>query len=348
MQVDYLVVGQGLAGTLVSYNLIQKGKKVAVFDVFQENSSSRVAAGLYNPITGPRSLKTWLADDLFPFLEPYYESLEQFLDVSFLHKKSIFRPFDTIAEQNNWYGQSADSELKEYVGVNASPILIQNHYKAPFGGIETKISGFVDLKTMIDAFAIYLSNHQFIDKMQFQYDELVLVDNLVSYRGITATAIIFCEGQLGRQNPWFSYLPLNATKGQILDVEIENYTIDSVVSKGVFVLPEKGKQRVGSNYEWQFEHDQPTEKAAVEIAQKLALVLNTPYKIISQIAGIRPTTKDRRPLLGKHPEKQNVFIFNGLGTKGVSVAPYFSTMFVNWLLGDGELLKEVDIQRFNK
>ena len=346
MQVDYLVVGQGLAGTLVSYNLIQKGKKVAAFDVFQENSSSRVAAGLYNPITGPRSLKTWLADDLFPFLEPYYESLEGFLDVSFLHKKTIFRPFDTIAEQNNWYGQSADAELKDYVEVNPLPLEIQKHYKAPFGGIETKISGFVDLKAMIDAFAIYLSNNQYLGRTQFQYDELVFSEDSVLYRGITAKAIVFCEGQRGRLNPFFNYLPLNGTKGQVLDVEIENYDIDSVVSKGVFVLPEKGKQRIGSNYEWQFEHDQPTENAAAEITQKLALVLNSPYKITGQVAGIRPTTKDRRPLLGKHPDIHNAFVFNGLGTKGVSIAPYFSSMFVNWLLGEGELLMEVDIQRF--
>jgi glycine oxidase len=348
MQVDYLIVGQGLAGTLVSYNLIQNGKKVAVFDVFQENSSSRVAAGLYNPITGPRSLKTWLADDLFPFLEPYYKKIEDFLEIKFLHKKSIFRPFDTIAEQNNWYGQSADPELKNYVEVNAAPFEIQKHYKAPFGGIETKISGFVDLKTMIDSFAIYLVNNQYFNRTKFQYEELVFTENLVSYRGISAKAIIFCEGQLGRQNPFFNYLPLNGTKGQVLDVEIENYAIDSVVSKGVFILPGEMKQRVGSNYEWEFEHDLPTEKATLEITQKLSLVLHSPYKILSQLAGIRPTTKDRRPLLGKHSDIHNAYIFNGLGTKGVSVAPYFSNMFVDWLLGEGELLKEVDILRFNK
>ncbi len=346
MQVDYIIVGQGLAGTLVGYNLVRKDKKIAVFDILQQNSSSRVAAGLYNPITGPRALKTWLADDLFPFLEPYYESLEEFLGVKFLHKKPIFRPFESIAEQNTWYGQSADPELKNYIEVNSSPTEIQSHFKAPYGGIETKISGFVDLKPMLNAFAEYLTTNQFLSREGFVYDDLIFAENSVSYQGITATGIIFCEGHLGRQNPFFNYLPLNGTKGQVLDVQIENYGLESVVSKGVFVLPDKDKQRVGSNYEWQFEHDQPTQKACDEIIQKLELVLQSPYKIISQIAGIRPTTKDRRPMLGRNNMNNNSYIFNGLGTKGVSVGPYFSNIFVEWLLGNGDLPREVDIQRF--
>ena len=91
----------------------------------------------------------------------------------------------------------------------------------------------------------------------------------------------------------------------------------------------------------------PTSKATDEIKSKLEKILKYPYEIIGQKAGIRPTTQDRRPLIGKHPEIGNAYIFNGLGTKGVSIAPYFSVMFTNWLLGEGTLSSEVDIKRFS-
>jgi len=348
MEVDFLVVGQGLAGTLVAHNLIQKGKKILVFDIFDEHSSSRVAAGLYNPVTGQRRTKTWLADELFPTIEPFYLSLENLLQTKFLHKKSIFRPFDSTADQNDWAGQSSENGLQNFLELTLSAEEYVRFYHAEKGGLKTKISGYLDVKTLLDAFAEYLTKHNMLIQAAFSYSKIVFANDKVCYENVIAKSVIFCEGHMARTNPLFNYLPLNATKGEILDVQIKDYNLSDIVNKGVFVLPEGKNQRIGSTYEWNFEDNSPTTKAKEELCLKLEKILKYPYRVIDHNTGIRPTTKDRRPLIGRHPEIKNAYIFNGLGTKGVSLAPYFSVMFVKWLLGEGTLLKEVDINRFPK
>lgn len=348
MEVDFLVVGQGLAGTLVAHNLLQKGKKILVFDILEENSSSRVAAGLYNPVTGKRRTKTWLADDLFPFIEPYYQSLENLLHTKFLRKKTIFRPFESIADQNDWALQSTEKGLDLFLELAKDTTEYTRFFHAEKGGLKTRISGYLEVKTLLDAFAEYLKKKHLLNQTAFSYSKIEFSNDKICYEGIVANSVIFCEGHMARKNPFFNYLPLNGTKGEILDVEIKDYTLSDIVNKGVFVLPEEKKQRIGSTYEWNFEDNAPTTKAKEELCLKLEKILKHSYRIVDQKAGIRPTTKDRRPLIGRHPEIKNVFIFNGLGTKGVSLAPYFSVMFANWLLGEGELLKDVNITRFPK
>lgn len=346
MDVNYLVVGQGLAGTLVSHHLLKEGKKIFVFDSFQENSSSRIAAGLFNPVTGQRVVKTWLADTIFPFLDTYYTELEQFLSSHFLHRRPIFRPFESLAEQNAWFGQSADESYRAFIDIPSDIAPIQSHYNAPFGGLYSKQSGFVDVKTLLLAFEKHLTSLGALSKEVFDLQKLTHTENGVEYEHIKADAILFCEGSKGMQNTLFNYLPLNGTKGQIVEVAISNYELETIVNKGVFVLPYGKTQRIGATYEWSYETEAPTEKASNELLAKLELILKTAYRYEGAKAGIRPTVKDRKPLIGKHPKLNNVYIFNGLGTKGVSLAPYFSQHFVQHLIHDKPLLQEVDIKRF--
>jgi len=115
MEVDFLLIGQGLAGTVLSYRLLKIGKKVAVIDLPSANQSSRIAAGLYNPITGKKMVKTWNADLLFPEIEPLYSELEVLLGTTFLYKKNIYRPFLNIEEQNEWMGKTGDPGFEPYI-----------------------------------------------------------------------------------------------------------------------------------------------------------------------------------------------------------------------------------------
>ena len=84
MKVDYLIVGQGLAGTTLAFHLLKSNKKIFILDDCDSTSSSRVAAGLFNPITGKRNVKTWKADILFPYMKNFYRELEDFLGIKFL------------------------------------------------------------------------------------------------------------------------------------------------------------------------------------------------------------------------------------------------------------------------
>lgn len=346
MTTDFIVVGQGLAGTLLAYNLLQEGKRVVVIDQYKDNTASRVAAGLYNPITGQRTVKSWLVDQLFPFLETHYAELEQFLGRRFLYPMSVFRPFQSVEEQNNWFGQSAEPGFKEYVEAMGDVANLQGLVYAPFGGFFTKRSGFVDVPSLLEGFALYMESQHLYLKDAFDMEQCVIAQTHVEYKGIHAAHVVFCRGEAERHLSLFGHLPLNGTKGQVLDVTIQNNALKQIISKGVFILPYNGSYRVGATYEWTYSDDLPTEKGREEIEDKLSMVLQLPYQIVGQRAGLRPTVKDRKPLLGTHPVHRNVHIFNGLGTKGVSLAPYFAGMMARYLTQQKQLLQEVDIQRF--
>ncbi len=347
MEVDYLIIGQGLAGSLLGYNLLKANKKILIVDDFEKVTSSKIAAGIYNPITGRRLVKTWMADSLFPFLETYYTELEKVLGAKILHKKPIFRPFDSIADQNYWYGQSSDEAFKNYIQLVANDEEIIKHFKSPFGGFYTNNSGYIQVKLLLEAFFTYFSQQNIMLNHSFSDEGLSINENIIQYKDIKANAIVFCQGFKNKDNLHFNYLPIEPTKGQILDIEIDHYNVDSIVNKRVFILPENNYQRIGSTYERDYLDEIPTQNAIKELTDKLDLVLKSPYKIIGQNAAIRPTVVDRKPLLGSHPKHSNVFIFNGLGTKGVSIAPYFSLEMANFMVHHKPLLAEVDIRRFD-
>jgi len=346
MKVDSVIVGQGLAGTLLAFQLLKRGQSILVIDAPRENSSSKVAAGLYNPVTGQRIVKTWLAERLFPFLETAYTELEELLESKFLYPIPVLRPLDSIAEQNEWIAQSTEGRHKEWVDVDLD---VQGGSGTTFtyGALRTKVSGYVDVKVLLSSFKAYLIDRELLLESSFDSERLEVGGNEVRYEHITADQIIFCEGAYGRLNPFFNYLPLTGTKGEILNLDIEGYSAPFVLNKGVFIIPKGGKQTVGSNYEWTYEHEEPSEHGLNEICTKLEKTVKSPYKILSHQAGIRPTVKDHRPLIGKHPEMANVYIFNGMGTKGVSLAPYFSDHLAANLTEGRNLMAEVDIQRFH-
>jgi glycine oxidase len=345
MEVDFLLIGQGLAGTVLSFRLMEAKKTFVVIDAPAANKSSRIAAGLYNPVTGKKMVKTWEADKLFPEIEPFYERLEAYLGKHFLHKKAIYRPFLSIEEQNEWMGHSADPGMAAYFEkIITSPLYdeVQNAY----GGILLKNSGFLDINTLLDAYASDLLKRGFLIQEKFEENELTVKQKSVSYRNINAKAVIYCNGLGAMESKFFQYLPFAPVKGEILDLK-QDFSPNEIINRGVFRISlQDGLKRVGSTYSWHDLDQGPTERGKIELIEKLAKLIKLPVeKIIRHQSGIRPATKDRRPFLGKHPEHPSVYIFNGLGAKGVSLAPYFSKMMLELLLRGDEPQKEVNINR---
>jgi len=345
MEVDFLLIGQGLAGTALSHRILESGKRVMVFDLPEANKSSRVAAGLYNPVTGKKMVRTWLADQLFPEIEPFYSALEQLLDKTFLMKRPIYRPFLTVEEQNEWMGHSGDPFIQPFFEkIYTQPLFeeVQN----PFGGILLKNSGYLDINTMLDAYAAHLLEKDCLRQEHLKEDELRFEKEGVFYQDIKAEAIIYCNGLGALESNFFKELPFAPVKGEILDLD-QDFHPDAIINRGVFriSLP-NGLKRVGSTYSWHDLDTGPTERAKKEILEKLDKLVNVSVpKVIAHKFGIRPATKDRKPFLGKHPAKERVYIFNGFGAKGVSLVPYFSKVMLELLIQGKEPQKEVNIMR---
>lgn len=342
---DYIIVGQGIAGTVLAHTLLHEGFKIYVVDQNATGSSSMVAAGIYNPVTGKRMVKTWRADQLFPFLESFYTSLENLLETSLLNKMPIYKPFGSIAEQNF---KISDSILDDnFCDVSIAPSFYSAFIHNPYGGFQTKHSGWVDVKSMLLQSRIFFEKQHIYRSSAINYHDIVLENDTVQWKEIKARRLIFCEGIQAAANPFFNWLPFVPAKGEMLHVIIKDFPENVILNKSVFLVPlGQSSFKVGATYEWNFSDGEISNKGKDELISRLENLIKADYSIHGQEGGIRPTVKDRRPLLGLHPQYKTLGIFNGLGTKGISIAPYFAHHFVEFLEKGKNLDLEVNIERF--
>lgn len=344
MKIDFLLIGQGLAGTALGYRLMESGHSIKIIDQPSGNQSSRVAAGLFNPVTGRKMVKTWNADLLFPELHSFYKKLEGITQELFLVEQDIYRPFLSIEEQNEWMGHSAEEGFQIYL----KEIYTESQHeslKDSFGGVLLKQSGWLKINVFLDAMQRYFSENLIQD--HFDENQLIKEGDHWIYQGIKYKSIIYCNGLGAMSSSFFNYLPFAPVKGEILELK-QAFCPDYIVNRGVFrVHLGEGIHRVGSTYTKHDLDQGPTDSAKAEILERLEALVNLPVEeIISHKTGIRPATRDRKPFLGKHPKEQSVYIFDGFGAKGVSLVPYFSKLMCGYLKGEDSLPKEVDIARY--
>lgn len=339
---DYIIVGQGLAGTWLSYELIKRGKSILVIDQESENTASKKAAGLYNPITGRKMIKTWRADDLFGSLEDDYLKLEKVLDSKFLFPTPIYRPFRDVADLNDWELKKNDKEYLPYVKkVLNKPIGIKDILDNN-GGVTIKKCGYVDIPSMLQSYKNYLINKGIYRQELFETVSMEHFEGGVVYKNWTAKKIIFCEGS--RVSKVWMDLPFRPVRGEVMDIEC-SLPDDYIVNQGVFILPKKGYFSVGSTYDHKVLSHTPQESGIKSIQNRLGKIFVGKYRILEKRAGVRPATHDRRPYIGFHKNHETLGIFNGFGAKGVSLAPYFAKHFADVLDRGVELDKDVNIER---
>ncbi|WP_209330236.1 NAD(P)/FAD-dependent oxidoreductase [Lunatimonas salinarum] len=348
MKTDFLLIGQGLAGTVLSWRLMAGGHRVHLVDMPGMHMSSRVAAGLYNPITGRKMVKTWAADLHFPEIEPFYRSLEERLGQRFLEPRPIYRPFLNVEEQNEWMGNSSRMSFSRYL----LEIRTASKYDVvsdPYGGVVLAHCGYLNIPKLLDAYSHWLQNEGLLTQELFDETKLILHSDGISYNGIEAKAVVYTNGLEALKSKYFAWLPFRPVRGEILTVE-QSFSPEEIINRGVFrITLEEGVHRVGSTYDNQDLESGSTEKGKVELLEKLQSLINLPWPtILRHDWGIRPATKDRKPFLGRHPAYNQVYIFNGLGAKGVSMAPYLSREMSNLLTFSKEPAKEVNINRFFK
>ncbi|WP_128544693.1 NAD(P)/FAD-dependent oxidoreductase [Larkinella soli] len=346
MIADYLIIGQGVAGSVLAWTLDRRGKRVVLVGSSGRPSASLAAAGIFNPLTGKKLVRTWKADQLFPFLHRFYGEIEQSLGIRFLHRTNIYRPYRSIEEQNTYLAQTSDPSIAQFVLEKTEDDRYGPYIHNPYGGLEVTGSGWVDLPVFLPAVRAYFTEKEQYVEAEFDYGQMEIRDDGVVWQGRQYRKLICCDGPYGGQNPLFGWLPFNPVKGQTLDILPETYGVDRIINQGIFIMPvDSGICRVGATYTWHDINWQTTEDGREFIEQKLRSLLKVPYRVVGQRAGIRPATKDRRPFIGLHPAHPAVAIFGGLGTKGVSLAPYFADRFAEFLEGRKELEEEVNIER---
>ncbi len=345
---DYLIVGQGIAGSLLAWFLQQEGFSVAIIDDGCPNASSRVAAGLINPITGRRFVKSWRIDELLPFARETYRHLEAQLGVKIYHPFEIVRAIYTVQEENLWLERCADPSYQSYVGDAALLGPLAEHVVPVRAFGQVKGGARVALPELLSALAQQWAAQGVLVQVPFGFDRLRLGSSHVVYDNLCARRVVFCGGYRDKRNPLFPAFPLAGDKGEVCIARFQGVpTFEYVLKHKVFIIPlEGGTYWVGANYARRFDNELPTEAGYQWLTDQLRQSLRCPFEVLAHRAAVRPTVPDRRPLMGQHPDYRHVFIFNGLGTKGASLGPFWAYHFVQYLAGRAPLDEAVQWQRF--
>ncbi|MGV3589137.1 MAG: NAD(P)/FAD-dependent oxidoreductase [Adhaeribacter sp.] len=345
---DFILVGHGLAGSILAQTLISNNYSVLVIDEPKANSASNVAAGLMNPLAGKRFAKSWLADVLVPFATTFYQTLEQDRQIKLFHAKPILKLFSSTEDQNNWMGKSAGQPYGDFIKAVYTSLPSSEIIKQEQGGILIDKGGYVHVPFLLETLRQIRIERKELVTDRFDFNYLTVADNGVQYKTWQAQNIIFCEGFQGASNPYFSWLPFSLNKGEVLIIKTaEQLATEQVYNKGVYVVPQPdGALKVGATYNWRTVDEMPTEAGKEELFNKIKDILKVPFTVVDHKAGIRPAVRDRRPLIGIHPKHERIKIFNGMGSKGVMLAPYLAHHFVQVLKGAEELLPEINILRY--
>ncbi|KJD37175.1 FAD-dependent oxidoreductase [Tamlana sedimentorum] len=344
-QVDYIIVGSGIAGISFCEQLKANNKTFVVFDDASQKSSV-VAGGLYNPVVLRRFTSVWKSKEQLDLALPMYQAIEKRLQVKLDYKLPVYRKFASTEEQNNWFTASDKPLLSPFL----STTLGKNNneaIQAPFGFGEVLHSGKVDVKTLINAYKEDLVKSDLFYEERFNYDHIHCTENNVTYKNVMAKHLVFAEGYGLKQNPFFKNLPLVGTKGELITIAAPEINIDFVLKSGVFLIPlGDDLYTVGATYEWKDTTYKVTEKAKTELIDKLKKLINCDFKVVNQVAGMRPTVIDRRPLVGTHQKHKNLHVLNGLGTRGVMIGPYAAQELFNSIENNMALNPEINITRF--
>ena len=347
IMIDFLIVGNGLAGVCFAEVALQKQKTIHVLDS-EITFSSKVAAGLYNPVVLKRFSEVWKAKEQLEFAIPFYKSLEHKFNVKLDYAIPLYRKFASIEEQNNWF-QAAD---KPNLTTFLSSELVQsklNHIDAPLNYGLVNDTGYLDIKLLLNYYSDYLKEIKCFTNENFTHVKLEVFEEYVQYEAIKARHIVFAEGFNLTSNPFFQNLPMDGTKGELLLIKAPDLNLEVIVKSSIFIFPVGNDlYKVGATYNWSDKTNTPTQEARQELIKNLKDLIKCDFEIVSHLAGIRPTIKDRRPLVGTHYQHNNVHVLNGLGTRGVMLGPFLAKQLYNSIDLGIPLDLEIDVKRIYK
>ncbi|MCB0533015.1 MAG: FAD-binding oxidoreductase [Lewinellaceae bacterium] len=338
-----LIIGQGIAGTVLAWTLHRRGIEIQVADAGFPTTSSSIAAGIINPVTGKRFVKSWRFDDCYPFAKNVYHQMELAWGTSIWRDIPILRLLETPREINDWAARLSTPGYDQVMA--ESPSAGSWAGMLPPGlhfGI-TKNAARVNFPVLLEKFNGLARSEGFHRSERIGPDEAIKMTAQFDF-------IIFCEGYRAIENQLFPNLPWQLSKGEAILLELDHpdaIAVDQMLKKTLTLVPlGAGLFWAGASFNWTFEDNGPTEAEQRFLEQRLADMVDVPWKVKKRHGAIRPTVKDRRPFLGASPVHPQIYIFNGLGTKGGLLAPFWASHLADHLLEGKPLDKEVDIRRF--
>lgn len=345
---DFIIIGQGLAGTITAHTIEKYKKTFVIIDRPDMKSSSNIAAGILNPISFKRCIHSWKASILSPFSILFYEEMNKKLNTNSFIPLNVIRLFNSFEEQNNWLSKTGDLRYNLFLG-DDNIEFSKTNFNIPYGYGTVKSCGRLMVKDFIKSSFNHFKNYNSVFNSTKLAKPIPKINGWYHCGKYRAKNIIYCEGADVIKNTLFNYLPIIPNKGELLKINCSSIP-KKLISKGVYSVPDKDKNifTIGSTYDHRDRSHEPTIKAKKYLLSKFNAIGNFKYTVINQEVGFRPTTNDRRAVIGEHPILKNSYILNGLGSKGVMSAPWIANNLIRHIIFNEVIDDEVDISRHRK
>ena len=344
---DTLILGQGLAGSALAWQLIEAGQQVCVIDDGHRTASSRVAAGLINPLAGMRFSRRPQLDDWLGSSDRWYSDLQHGLQQRFLHACPMLRLFRSPEQQRFYDRVAEDAANRDLLGERFDSDQCPEPVSAPCGGFVQHRTGYVDMPHLLRRLRRWLTHHGALHECAVDYRKIEPTADGVAAAGLRADRLVFCDGARVRLNPWFDWLPLAPVKGEILNLQVADPQLRYIVNAAHWLVPlTNGEIRLGATHDHHSLDDDPTSGGRQQLLRGLQRLLpGAQFRVVAHQAGLRPATRDRYPLLGRHPQFPGLWICNGFGARGALTIPWYTRCLAEHLVRAAPLPAEADIRR---
>ncbi|WP_419868604.1 NAD(P)/FAD-dependent oxidoreductase [Chryseobacterium sp. CT-SW4] len=342
-KVDYIIVGDGYAALFFAHQLIKNGKTFILYSEGKK-SASQVSAGIINPVVLKKFTTFWKAQEQIIFLKQTLKEIEEYTHQNYLIDAPIHRIFHDENEQNLWLKKSDNEELSAFLNQDFKTLDV---VKNPFKTGRVNQSARLEVNSFFDSLFAYLGANSQLIKERFDYTLLNPEEN--SYKDIGFSHILFCEGMGVKLNPYFSDIEVRPNKGHHIKVSLSTPVQEKITIKKKHFLfsMENNLYFYGGTYDRDQLGDHIDNSAVEQLYNGLSEFYPYDFEIKETAVGFRPTVKDRRPIIGRHPEHSNLYVFNGLGARGILNGCYFSEKLYSFIENNMPLPEEVSLQRFS-
>ena len=346
MENQFLIIGQGIAGSLLAYDMYKAGHQFKIVSSPDQFMASDVATRKYNPAIFNKLARNWMVDEVLQVMTNLYKDIEQELGEQFLYPINIAEPHGEN-EIKAWNERIFDGDFSDYMENIDTNWIKRGIVNLNLFDRVSK-SGYLDLTKLLSELKKFFKANGNLIEANFNYQDIGFINGNITWRGVSAKTIVFCEGHLASKNPYFKDIPFVPTKGELIEIYCKDLADKYIIDTNLFVMPIGNLHfKVGATYDYSAQNGSKVLDTRADLISRLDQLISRPYHIINHWSGIRSAVRDRRPVLGVHPDNQNIAVFNGLGTKGVLLAPYFAREMMYSLVNRNYILdKEIDVRRF--